>query len=360
MSSNLQLKYIGNEMTDKELDASVDAFLKGILEEILEDERKNDEQLDEVMVEVESTPAPLVMEAKNVLSDGQTKVEPSLVIHEEHPERIKWDDDVIALFNERFPGKDIYNMNLEELRAMAEEVEALREEYSLIELAYKVLSNGAYGAAACADAFYFYNLSVAGDITGECRELTKYFWNNLEKFFHEDIWERKDLWEKFGFELDESKHDLCRSLPVSCYSDTDSVDEDSVVYVLEEQPDDKPVAYGITISNLYNKIINEYGFKPTITYNGQILLSVPRQIQILNIGTDMKSLAWSHCRYLMKHSVNKQMFKITTTDGKEIIVTGDHSCMVKRNGRLREVKAYQIDKNKDKLVVIGDDEYTEK
>ena len=76
----------------------------------------------------------------------------------------------------------------------------------------------------------FFNVNLAGDITGECRHLTKTMWNNMEEFFHETIWNRKDLWERFDFALDESKHDWCREQTISCYSDTDSLASNSDIF----------------------------------------------------------------------------------------------------------------------------------
>ena len=119
---------------------------------------------------------------------------------------MEFSEDIKKLLVEHYPNKDIYQMSLDELKSFKDEITNLRQEYSLLELAYKTLGNAAYGASANA-WFYFYNVALAGDITGECRNLTKTMWHNLEDFFHEKIWERKDLWEKFDFELDESKHD---------------------------------------------------------------------------------------------------------------------------------------------------------
>ena len=131
-------------------------------------------------------------------------------------------EDIQELIRDRFPDRDIYSMSLEELKNFRTEVVDLRHEYSLIELANKLLGNGAYGSSASV-AFYFFNLALAGDITGECRNLTKTMWKKLEHFFHEDIWLRHDLWKQFDFELDESLHDWFRKQPISVYSDTDSV-----------------------------------------------------------------------------------------------------------------------------------------
>jgi DNA polymerase elongation subunit (family B) len=139
-------------------------------------------------------------------------------------DHIEFHQDIVDLMKEKFnkTHDDLYAMENEELKKFRVEVEDLRHEYSLLELAHKVLMNGLYGA--CANQyFFFFNASLAADITGECRHLTKTMWHNLEEWFHEGIWTRKDLWQEFGFELDESKHDWYRKTPVSVYSDTDSV-----------------------------------------------------------------------------------------------------------------------------------------
>lgn len=286
-------------------------------------------------------------EAKAELSDG-TNVGPSLVVHEtEHPGQIKWDQDVIDLFNEKFPNKDIYNMSLDDLKHLRDDVEALREEFSLIELAYKVLSNGAYGASANAKGFYFYNLAVAGDITGECRALTKYFWTHLEEFFHDTIWERKDLWEQFGFELDENKRELCRSLPVSCYSDTDSVVSDSIIYIKEN---DNEECKKITIKQFEELLKNKYGHVGYKNENGQIMYAVPNCISVLNIK-DSKPV-WCKMRYLMSHDVNKPIYNIKTESGKSVTVTSDHSCIVVRDGKQIELKAKDINIETDMFISL--------
>ena len=95
--------------------------------------------------------------------------------------KIEFSDDIKEILANRFNDVDIYSLDLKSLKELREQVENLREEYALIENAYKVLSNAAYGASA-ANSFYFYNLALAGDITGECRVLTQFMWNELEKF----------------------------------------------------------------------------------------------------------------------------------------------------------------------------------
>lgn len=135
---------------------------------------------------------------------------------------MEFSDTIKDFLQEEFNSPDIDNMTLAELKQFREKVVQKRQEYTMLELCRKLSGNAAYGASGNR-YFPFFNPKLAADITGECRNLTKTIWNNMEEFFHETIWERKDLQEKFKFSLDESKHDWYRQQHVSVYSDTDSV-----------------------------------------------------------------------------------------------------------------------------------------
>ena len=56
--------------------------------------------------------------------------------------------------------------------------------------------------------------------------------------------------------------------------------------------------------------------------------------------------------YIMKHTVKKEMFKITTSDGKSVIITEDHSVIIKRNGRYMSVSPKNINTTTDKIINI--------
>ena len=119
----------------------------------------------------------------------------------------EFSEDIKKLLAERFPGRNIYDMDLNELKEFKEEVVDLRHEYALLENAYKVCANAGYGSSAN-EHFYFFLPKLASDITGECRNLTQTMWNDLEMFFHETLWERTDIQEQFGF-LHHSSAALC-------------------------------------------------------------------------------------------------------------------------------------------------------
>ena len=67
---------------------------------------------------------------------------------------MEFSEDIKKILEERFPGRNIYQMSLEELKKFKEEVTDLRHEYSLLELAMKTLANAAYGASA--NKFFYF------------------------------------------------------------------------------------------------------------------------------------------------------------------------------------------------------------
>ncbi len=257
---------------------------------------------------------------------------------------MQFSEDIVELLKEHYPDKDIYNMSLEELKTFKEDLTALRQEYTLLEMAHKTLGNAAYGAAANC-FFYFYNVALAGDITGECRNLTQTMWHNLEEFFHETLWERKDLQKQFDFELDESKHDWYRKQTVSIYSDTDSIEKKSLLLI----KDNKNIQNQISIEDLYNNCLKKFG-QFNITENNKEIVECDQQI--LNYTNDNK-IDYIPIKYIIRHKVSKPKFRIKTKSGKEIIVTGDHSCIVFRNGKKISIKAKDINQNTDKILSIN-------
>ena len=259
---------------------------------------------------------------------------------------MQFSKDIQEILKTKFNNIDIYSLSKQELELLKTQVEDLRHEYSLLELAQKTLGNAAYGACA-SPACYFFNVHLAEDITGECRNLTKTMWKNLEEWFHEGIWNRKDLWEQFDFELNESKHDWYRDQHVSIYSDTDSIKENSLLLIKY-----KNQILKVSIKDLFN-----YNCKFTGVFNydtndsSKEITSGLEDLEVLNY-TKEKGLHFVPIKYIMKHKVSKEQFKIKTKSGKEIIVTGDHSCIVFRNGKQLAVKAKDINKDTDKILSI--------
>uniref|UniRef100_UPI003CDF86F8 DNA-directed DNA polymerase n=1 Tax=Aeromonas phage Aes123 TaxID=1198018 RepID=UPI003CDF86F8 len=68
----------------------------------------------------------------------------------------------------------------------------------------------------------------------------------------------------------------------------------------------------------------------------------------LSVNTYSGEVERKNINYIMKHTVKKRMFKIKA-GGKEVIVTADHSVMVKRDGKIIDVKPTEM-KQTDRVV----------
>ena len=257
-------------------------------------------------------------------------------------------EDVQKFLKEEYPNADIDNMSLEELKTFKEEIVQKRQELNLLELTQKRLGNAAYGASA-SPYFYFFNVDLAADITGECRHLTKTMWDKFEQWFHHDIWERKDLWEKFDFALDPAKKEWFESRNISIYSDTDSAEKNSLLLI----KDNKNTESKITIEEFFNKHYAINGLADITTNNQEIVEC--KDDFVLNWTKD-KELHYAPVKYIMRHKVKKSKFRIKSKSGKEVIVTGDHSCIVFRDGKQLTIKAKDINPKTDKILVVREDE----
>lgn len=114
---------------------------------------------------------------------------------------------------------------------------------------------------------------------------------------------------------------------------TDSVSKDSIIYT-EKHPE------GITIENLYNESNIDAG----TTLKGHE--SKRLNDKVLNFNN---ALYYGDVERIIKHKVNKPMWRLKTESGKEVICTEDHSLIVFRNGEKLKVKPSEI--NSDDCVL---------
>lgn len=133
---------------------------------------------------------------------------------------------------------------------------------------------------------------------------------------------------------------------MSVAGDTDSVDGNSV----------------ITLNN--DNIVIKDAFKYIKNMNQDTVIVLPNGSQVVPVPTDMQITTKSYdagrdvvcdmpVKYIMRHIVKKPKYKITTESGRSVIVTGDHSCMVIRNGVLVAVTAKEINPETDKIITIN-------
>lgn len=132
--------------------------------------------------------------------------------------------DIQKFIHEYFPEieeQDLETWSVDDLKSLVEQITYKRQEFSLLENAMKVANNASYGASGN-EHFYWYRPELASAITGEAREAEMTQVKEFQHFMRETIWNRKDLWEMFNFELDPMKKDWMQHAVIFTTADTDS------------------------------------------------------------------------------------------------------------------------------------------
>jgi hypothetical protein len=118
------------------------------------------------------------------------------------------------------------------------------------------------------------------------------------------------------------------------YGDTDSVDKDTVV----------STSLGtVTIEQLFNQAPMKWSF------NGK---EFAQYDNLYSPCIDGENIVDKPVKAIYRHKVSKPRWKITLQNGNTVVVTGDHSIMVMRNGELVEVKAEDINRDTDFCISI--------
>lgn len=129
--------------------------------------------------------------------------------------------------------------------------------------------------------------------------------------------------------------------------DTDSVSADSNIKISYSDTGSKK---DIKVCDLFTELKYNNNDCVIITGNGSEVVPV-KDICAQTYSTEKDKVIFRPVNYIMRHKVKKSRFRITTESGKQIIVTGDHSCMVVRDNELISVKAKDI-KMSDKIITV--------
>lgn len=150
-------------------------------------------------------------------------------IKEEHFENLhKYDEDVVKKLNELGfdikTGQDIRKFDKIKLHEFENIIKDEIVYCTNMEQATKLMMNSIYGGTSHV-SFYWFNIAVANDITGEGRNLKLMMIDHLSKFWKENWVNMKDWHKKWGIDVDEQKaHDIfsVTTYKPIIYGDTDS------------------------------------------------------------------------------------------------------------------------------------------
>ena len=204
-------------------------------------------------------------------------------------------------------------MNTEELISLYKENTKKADEKKVLQKALKNAINSLYGALAN-KFFPMFNQDMARSITGNGRFFINLTGSNVDKYLHDLAKSEKPYW---------------------IYSDTDSVDGDTIIKTDKGE---------FKIKDFYNYIDSE-----EIIRSDNNFIKKVENVKSLSVNKDF-IMENNNIKYIMKHKVKKRMFKIKIKNN-EIIITEDHSIMVKRNDQLISIKPQEI-KTGDKFLYV--------
>lgn len=230
------------------------------------------------------------------------------------------------LITEVFDGRIIAKKELGKVKA---QLEKSPDNHDLIDrkaqlqakqMAYKILLNSLYGAVSN-KYFLFYNLRQAEAVTLTGQLIIR----------------------RTAKILDEKLNKLMKSVnvPFVVYGDTDSVVGETIVEVNGKKMTIKKLFDSQKQNCVYEDTFNQSFVKPTDS------LTTP------SFNTSTGEVEEKPIKYVMKHKVKKMMYKITTQNGNEVIVTEDHSVIVRRNSRYMEAKPADIQETDEIIEILS-------
>lgn len=206
---------------------------------------------------------------------------------------------------------DIEKLSNEKLLDLYHATQDKGDELFILQISLKTLINSLYGAQGN-KSFILANEKVAQAITGNGRFFIKSFGKRIENHLQSLL-----KWNK----------------PYYIYSDTDSCVGDTLISTSLGK---------IKIEDLFEKsgeiVKNE---------NGSFVKRLDKKILAKSMNSKFE-IQDKKIIYVMKHKVNKRMFKISVNN-KSVIITEDHSVMIKQNNKLISVKPNEILKT-DELI----------
>ena len=208
-------------------------------------------------------------------------------------------------------------------------LEAKKQEdfYDLKQMNRKLMLNSQYGSML--NAFSrFHDPRLGASITGTGRQITTFMIETIAELI-DGI--RLPLNKEIVWNKAKGRNDSLYTHPsqVIIAGDTDSVAGNSIV-IIDDVKD--------TIKNHFENI------------NGVYHNVGNKQFKDLDNSI---SVTGEKISALYRHRTNKRRFQIELENGKSVIVTEDHSIMIKRNGKMIEIKPMEI--NKEDICVSIED-----
>lgn len=224
------------------------------------------------------------------------------------------DNEILTISQE-----DLESLNTEDLEILSTRMQFAADDAHVTEKSLKTMINSLYGALA--NKFFFIkNPDFAAAITSSGRFFIQLCAERAEEYFQA---------------MTETEKGLIKNNKFVVYGDTDSVVSDSCLHINNKV---------ITIEDFFNEVDSKIDVTPSGCEVKQVKDCLTPTFSIKT------GLVQKPVKYVMRHKVKKQMFRIKTKDGF-VDVTKDHSIKVLRNDELIDIKPSEIQKG-DKIVKL--------
>ncbi len=205
---------------------------------------------------------------------------------------------------------------------------ALADMYNVYQMGLKILVNSCYGSLSMQSTVFAGDKEFfSGAVTSSSR---------IANLIAGQANSRK-IDSIIGTEAKEVQYGFKSYLDNIPQQDTDSVVGDSIVYINGEQTKIEDL-YENTKGNIEKRDKNNY------------IKHIDKNIFTLSLNKEKNIVENKKIKYIMAHKVKKRMFKIKHKD-TEVIVTEDHSVIIKRESKFLDIKPRDIVKG-DKIIKI--------
>ena len=217
---------------------------------------------------------------------------------------------------------DLYNIDLKEFTPkLLTEIEF----YTSYEQAMKLLGNSMYGGSSH-KSFFWFNMCLANDITGEARNIIKIMENHIPQYIKEEWPYMTDVHKELGITVNAKKaEELLKTSGKNSYVDViygDSCD-------------------GNTFISTNNGVIK---IKDLFDNSNIVFIDRDKEFALSDViikNYNGSEIINSNIKYVIRHKTNKSKWEIIDSHDNSVIVTGDHS-MIIWDGEMREIKPSEM------------------
>lgn len=259
----------------------------------------------------------------------------------------------------KFAQVDPNTCSIEELEKEVNRLNELGDYYETKQLAIKKFINSVYGATA-SKYFIAHNTAVAESITTQGQDLNHFSENAVNEYFSGIFQNDTELHKKLGIDTEKAKQFsidkgkltdagqltgdefwyLNGNQSLTVAGDTDSCFSSSYIYL------DNVL---MQFDELFKLAKDENNGTVLKTQSGQEIIPIYNHQTLTYLDHDYKPV-YRPIKYVMRHKIKKQLYKITTSSGKSTVVTSDHSIMIIRNRELMSIPTMDINMKTDKII----------